>query len=509
MIGNGLRGAAAFLILAGWPASTFAADTKSADPKPAAIAKAEPVVAPDPAVRFGTTANGFRYAVMQNKSPAGSVSIRLLLKVGSYEEKADELGYAHFIEHMAFRSTKAAPAGMLDNPFAAMGVALGRDQNAFTTVQSTTYGMDVPAANPEGLRKILEWMRSAADGILFTPAAVDVERDVVISELRTRGGPVTDLGREVAHFQAPELLSVNRLPGGTEASLQAATPAKLQAFYERWYRPENAFLVIVGDAPQDQLEALAREAFSSWTARGAPGTKPAPPAALAERGLDAFTKAGDALPPAFSSCRFGPRREIPANPVEAVRRDSYSQIWVSILQTRFAHLSASAGSPLMGGSPMVADQLPDARGTCFIALAANGKWKEALQAEQLEVRRFGRDGPTQQELDEAIEKIRAPLRGAVVQAGARNSAAVAGEIADADLAGRIFSSPDGALAAFGLAVDGVTPADIARRSGATGAAPARCWSRRGRRRLRRPSCSPPGTRMTRRRRPRPMPTGRT
>src|SRR3954471_22731919 len=158
MISRGMRAAAAFLLLAAAPAVAFAPDA----PKKNANA-----IEPDPAVLFGTLPNGFRYAVMQNKQPAGSVSVRLLVKVGSYEEAEDELGYAHFIEHMAFRSTRTAPAGILDNPFASMGVALGRDQNAFTTLETTVYGVDVPAANAEGLRKLLEWMRSSADGILF------------------------------------------------------------------------------------------------------------------------------------------------------------------------------------------------------------------------------------------------------------------------------------------------------------------------------------------------------
>ena len=333
MISRGLRAAAACLLLAAAPATASVPDATKKDVK---------AIEHDPAVVFGTLPNGFRYAVMQNKHPAGSVSVRLLVKVGSYEEADDELGYAHFIEHMAFRSTKAAPAGILDNPFAAMGVAMGRDQNAFTTLESTIYGVDVPNANPEGLRKIVDWMRSAVDGIVFSQAAVDVERGVVVSELRTRRNPLATAGEDVARFQLPGLRSVNRSPGGTEASLGAATPARLQAFYDRWYRPENALLVVVGDAPVEDLEALAKQAFTNWAARGAAGEKPAAPASLAQRGLDAITVTGEAFPPGFTSCRFGARPAAAPDAIEALRRDTYSTLWTSILEKRFDHLSASA-----------------------------------------------------------------------------------------------------------------------------------------------------------------------
>src|SRR4051794_37958886 len=108
-----LAGAAA--LATGGVALPAAADT----PIPA-----EAKAVPDPAVRLGTLANGLRYAVMPNRVPTGAVSIRLAFDVGSYLERDDELGYAHFIEHMAFRSTRQAPTGVLDNRFGRLGVAL-------------------------------------------------------------------------------------------------------------------------------------------------------------------------------------------------------------------------------------------------------------------------------------------------------------------------------------------------------------------------------------------------
>src|SRR5436309_204875 len=130
MMRTALRGVALAALAFGLASGPARADK----PIPAATA-----VAMDPAVKRGTLANGLRYAVMRNATPKGAVSIRLAMDVGSYLENDDELGYAHFIEHMAFRSTRQAPNGVLDNPFGALGVGFGRDQNAATTLTSTVY----------------------------------------------------------------------------------------------------------------------------------------------------------------------------------------------------------------------------------------------------------------------------------------------------------------------------------------------------------------------------------
>ena len=134
--------------------------------------------------------------------------------------------------------------------------------------------------------------------------------------------------------------------GGTEASVRAASPAALQAFYDRWYRPDNAVLVIVGDADADALLKAAEAAFGSWSGRGAPGIR-AKPAALAQRGLDAFTKSGPSLPLAGSACRVAPLDGPRDSSLVRMRREILSQIWVTILTDRASQATTKAGSALL------------------------------------------------------------------------------------------------------------------------------------------------------------------
>ncbi|HYI39068.1 MAG TPA: insulinase family protein [Allosphingosinicella sp.] len=429
---------------------------RAIDPLPA-----DSKMAADPAVRTGTFANGLRYAIMRNGSPAKAVSLRLAIRAGSYDEEEAESGFAHFVEHMAFRSTRQAPEGSLDTRFASLGVAFGRDENAATGIESTIYQMDVPVADQAAVAKVLEWLRGAADGILFAPAAVELEKGVVVAEIRARTSPTTIVGREAARFQAPGLRSVARDVGGTEASVRAATPAALQAFYDRWYRPDNAVLVIAGDADPDAMLKAAEAAFASWTGRGAPGTR-AKPAAPAQRGLDSFTRKGPSLPLAGSACRVAPLDGPRDASLERMRRETLSQIWVTILTDRAARTSAKAGSALLGTAPMVNRSLPDARIACLIAVPNLGKWREGLAQAQAELRRFAETGPTSAEVEGAAEQLRSRLRAAVYQSGTRATRDLAQGMVDSELDGTPFAHPREAMRIYDLLVAGLTPADVKR-----------------------------------------------
>jgi zinc protease len=422
-------------------------------------AGAAAAIVPDPAVRYGTLPNGLRYAVMQNAMPAGAVSIRLAMDVGSYDEADDERGYAHFIEHMVFRSTKQWPDGLTDNRFAALGLQLGRDQNAETGLEATVYRVDLPAGGMTGVRTVLDWMRGAADGVLFQPAGVDVERGVVMSELRSRNSPMAEAQRQMAQFQLPGMRSPDREPGGTEASLNGATAARLQAFYDRWYRPDNAVLVIVGDAPADTLVKAAEDAFGDWKAKGPPPARPQP-RPLPPRGLAAWTTAGPTLPPSVSACRFGPADPEGLPEIERMRREVRSQLWTTILGARLSHLTSQPGSPLLAAAVQVGRDMPDARGTCLVVVPAGDKWKEALAVGQAELRRFAAAGPTPKELETGLTLIASSLGGQLYKAETRPTPSLAEGIAGTALDHRTFMHPRDALRLYQLLAGGTTPEEV-------------------------------------------------
>ena len=92
----------------------------------------------DPAWHFGTLRNGLRFALRRNGVPPGQVSIRVRVDAGSLMERPDELGFAHFIEHLTFRGSRKVPDGESKRLWQRLGVSFGSDNNAQTTPTGTT-----------------------------------------------------------------------------------------------------------------------------------------------------------------------------------------------------------------------------------------------------------------------------------------------------------------------------------------------------------------------------------
>lgn len=222
----------------------------------------------DPAWRFGVLPNGVRYAIRRNEVPPGQVSIRLRMDVGSLMEQASEKGYAHFMEHLTFRGSKYVPDGESKRIWQRLGVSFGSDSNAQTTPTGTTYALDLPDASPGGLAESVKILAGMMSDPNIVPAAVDAERAVVMAEMREGTSAATrmsDLSR--ALFFAHQPLG-SHAPIGTVESLTAATAASLQAFHDRWYRPENAVISVSGDIDPKQMEALIVSTFSDWRGDG-------------------------------------------------------------------------------------------------------------------------------------------------------------------------------------------------------------------------------------------------
>src|SRR5262245_1619637 len=93
----------------------------------------------DPALVIGELANGLHYLVRQHAVPPGRAVIWIHFDTGSLNETERQRGIAHYLEHMAFNGSKHFEPGSLVPFFQSMGMTFGRDQNAFTSYDQTTY----------------------------------------------------------------------------------------------------------------------------------------------------------------------------------------------------------------------------------------------------------------------------------------------------------------------------------------------------------------------------------
>jgi zinc protease len=223
---------------------------------------------------FGTLSNGLRYAVKKNVVPAGQVSVRVRIDAGALHENDDEQGFAHLIEHLSFRGSTYVPDGEAKRIWQRFGVTFGSDSNAQTTATQTVYKLDLPNAKTETLNESMKILSGMIRAPRIVDAALNAERSIVLAEKRESSGAQAQYSDALrAHmFQGQKMAA--RATIGTVETLAAADAKRLAAFHERWYRPENAVVVIAGDSDPAILEALVQKYFGDWKGKGTQAPEP-------------------------------------------------------------------------------------------------------------------------------------------------------------------------------------------------------------------------------------------
>ena len=277
---SALRRLALVLPLLALGAQPITAQSSAAKSKPAtAAAPAKPAatgpwlyrgsdVPQDKEWVFGELPNGVRYAVRKNGVPPGQVAIRVRMDVGSLHEEESERGFAHLLEHLVFRQSRYLAEGAAIPTWQRLGATFGSDTNAETSPVSTTFKLDLPNATPAKLDESLKLLSGMMIAPALTEANIRTEVPIVLAEKRERGG----LAERVADATTQTLFAGQRMAVrpviGTTETLEAANQASVRAFHSRWYRPDNAVIIVVGDIETAQIEGMVRQHFADWPAAG-------------------------------------------------------------------------------------------------------------------------------------------------------------------------------------------------------------------------------------------------
>ncbi|MBS0475511.1 MAG: insulinase family protein [Proteobacteria bacterium] len=248
--------------------------------KQAAAPAAAPIPAADPWLyrgsdvprdkewSFGELPNGLRYAVRRNGVPPGQVSIRIRIDAGSLYESESERGFAHLLEHMVFRQSRYLADGAAIPAFQRLGATFGSDTNAETSPVSTTFKLDLPNATPASLDETFKLLSGMMIAPTLSEANVRTDVPIVLAEKRERGGTAERLADATQQTLFAGQRLAERPVIGTTETLEAANQTSVRAFHARWYRPDNAVIIAVGDADPAQLAALVRKYFGDWKAVG-------------------------------------------------------------------------------------------------------------------------------------------------------------------------------------------------------------------------------------------------
>lgn len=453
----------ALVVVVGGPVP---ASAQVVEPVPAsAVAAADGLIPMDPAVRQGVLANGLRYAILANPRPDGAASLRLLIKAGSFEEADDERGLAHFLEHMAFNGTRNFAEGTLQARFADAGIAFGRDQNATTSAFATIYTLDINVADDARLDLAFDWLSDVADGLVFEPEAIEREKGVVLAERDRRLGPAWDYQRRYQAFVAPNLRGPSRLAIGEVEDIRGIDTVRLTRFRDRWYRPDNAFLVVVGDLDETDVEARIQAAFADWRAEGDPGVRAAAQAPDLRRPFEIMVSTERQQGSGVNICRVRPH--VRYGPDSLARREFNiaRSLWLSIANRRLARLTQGDDPPFVSASFSTSGWLREAGYTCLRVTPRNDRrWREAFDAAVVELQRLETHGVRNDEIDRNVTAQKRAGAEAVANAGARYSAALAGALLSSEpgyeLDGAGFVAPADAARLFDLAAANMTPERI-------------------------------------------------
>ena len=411
----------------------------------------------DPAVRFGQLDNGMRYALMHHETPRGAAAIRFAFDVGVREEEEAEIGLAHFVEHMAFNGSKNIPEGELVRRLERLGLAFGADTNAETGAEHTTYKLDLPRTDDETVDAALEIMRETASNLTIDPAAVDREKGIIQSEARVRNVPQR---RRIADMLAT-VLPDNRLGHRisiTPEQIGETTPEALRRFYEGYYRPDKATLVIVGDFDVAEMERKVRSAFADWQPTGEARQSHAPPvAAPAAPLIGAFSD--PSIPEIIELARVSDYTP-PENSAAEERNELLLQVASIALSNRFGEISRRPDSPILAGQASSGDLYRSADSFNVLAVARDGEWARALATAEQEIRRAHEHGFTEAEVAEAKANLATRLTNAVEQQAGRQSAQIAEQIAGASLYDKVPLAPETQLALYRALEPTVTAEEV-------------------------------------------------
>ena len=139
-------------------------------------------------VKIGKLNNGLTYYIRNNEKPKDKVELRLVVNAGSILEDEDQLGLAHFMEHMNFNGTKHFKKNELVDYLQSIGVKFGADLNAYTSFDETVYILPIPSDEPEKLDKGFQILEDWAHNALLDHEEIDKERGVVLEEYRLGKG---------------------------------------------------------------------------------------------------------------------------------------------------------------------------------------------------------------------------------------------------------------------------------------------------------------------------------
>lgn len=219
----------------------------------------------NPKVKHGKLPNGLNYYIMHNEEPKGRANFYIAQKVGSTLETKEQLGLAHFLEHMAFNGSTNFPGKAMINYLEAKGINFGGDINAYTSFDETVYRINnVPTSDQALMDSVLLVLHDWSGDLLLEDAEIDAERGVIQEEWRQRNGVQSRMINQLLP-QLYQEYNYTQTPIGSMDVVMNFPYQVLRDYYDKWYRPDQQGIVIVGDVDVAAMEKKVIDMFTPIT----------------------------------------------------------------------------------------------------------------------------------------------------------------------------------------------------------------------------------------------------
>lgn len=378
-----------------------------------------------PNVTVGEFENGLRYYVRENRRPENRAELRLVVNTGSVMEDDDQLGLAHFVEHMAFNGTENFAKQELVKFMESIGMRFGPGLNATTSFDETIYMLQIPTDSPEVMETAFQIIEDWAHGLSLENEEIDKERGVIIEEWRRgRGAWARMLDK-----QFPILLKgsryADRLPIGKKEVIESFDYDTLKRFYRDWYRPGLMAVIAVGDFEKSAVEKLIKQHFSDSPKASEPRPRTAFEVPDHEETL--FAIATDKEAPNTSVAvyyKLPPREQ---DTVGSYRQRIIENLYNGMLNRRFSELTQKPDPPFLGAFSSRGLFVRSKEAYMLNAMVKNEGIIRGLEALFVESERVARFGFTPSELERQKREAMRSIERSYTEREKRNSGAHTGE----------------------------------------------------------------------------------
>lgn len=399
----------------------------------------------------GELDNGLTYIVKPHAAAGESVRMMLLLKAGAFHEDDSQRGAGHFIQRMSLAGSEHFPRGAARAFFDEQGVVFNEWRNTFIAFDHAVYTFELPAPSEAAVDRGLLFLSDVLGRLDLSDREIEQQRGVVLEKLRAMLGPRQRIRDRLLPRLAPGSLLGERFPLGEPENIREITPEAIRRYYQRWYTPRGAVLIVVGDVSTERTPARIREAFGDLEAGPPPkvidsGVRPTEEvSALVATDPEV---AGATIEIGRMSVAPGPMR------TEAdFRRELAGDLAERALQRRLERMTERGESAFVKSTTFSGEIF---RGRWYALLQVTGErgaWRELLDQVGTELLRLTRHGFTARDIGDAGRALLAEARRNARVAPGLEAEEIAWSIARAALFDHVYLSASDRLELMRAAIE--------------------------------------------------------